>query len=221
MADFVNNSGTPVAAVVTANNSIVTMPNLLKWAAQGKIMEAGLGLEDTAIAGAAAIDDTKPNFALQAPSDSTTLVVPLLCRITCTAEGGAAPSVHVMVTKPAALCATAMTLSGTALTSKHNCYRTNPASTVQKATSLSGADITASALVAADYVKVWGAYLPDNLISAGTSEMLPLDAYVANRDGPHILTNAAAMLVYTATGTSDASWFVYFKWAELEIDDIL
>jgi len=218
--DLTNNAGTPVAGRTNANRDLVIEPSILKWCAQGKVHEAGFGLEDSAIAGAAAVADTTPNFALQA-SSGTKLVVPILARLTCVTEGGAAPTVRVCVTKPSSLTATAMTLSGTALTSKHNCYRSVPVNDTQTAVTLSGADITASALVAADYVQVYSVVLPDNLLSAGTSQTLPIDVYRIGVEGPHILTAGAAILVYTSVGTSDASWFIYFKWAELDEADLV
>ena len=221
MADYQNDNSVAQAARVTANRDVVVAPNILKWAVQGKIFEAGLGLEDTEVNSQATIADITGTFSLQAPSASAVLVVPILARLIMKTEGGAAPSAHVTITKPSGLTATALTLSGTAMTSKHSVYRTNPAQTSQQATALYGDAITVSVLVAADYVLVNALYLQDNLITAGTSPLLPYDVYTMAKDGPHVLTSGAAMIIYISTATLDSAWFPYFKWAELTEDDLV
>src|SRR3990167_1805494 len=129
MADFQNNGDVPQPARVNGKRDVVTSPNLLKWLAQGKLFEAGFGPEDTAADSQAAMDETLATFALQS-SGSTKIVVPILLRLACVSEGGAAQRIDVAFTKPAALCATALTLTGgREITSVHNMYRTSPAQT--------------------------------------------------------------------------------------------
>lgn len=230
MADFQNNNSVAKSARVNANRDVVVASNYLRWLVQGKLFEAGFGAEDTAADSQAAIDDTLVSFALQS-SGSTKIVLPLFLRLACVSEGGAAQRIDVAFTKPAGLCATALTLTGgRAMTSIHNMYRTSPAQTGPTASALYGAAttfaITASQLVAADYVDYQRREIIDNAITAGlpmlgggTSNLFQIDFM---REGQlHGLTAGAAMLVYINVGTSDATYYPYIQWAEVEEADLL
>jgi hypothetical protein len=207
----------------------VVSQNYYKWLVQGKLFEAGFGAEDTAADSQASIDDTLVTFALQAGAGSK-IVIPLYLRLAMTAEGGALGRADVAFTKPAALCATALTLTGgRAMTSIHNMYRTVPAQNGPTASALYGAAttfaITASALVAADYVDYQRRSWIDNAISVGlpmlgggTADCLEWNFM---NQMPRGLTAGAAMLVYINTGTSDSTWFPYVQWAELDVDDLI
>jgi len=229
MADFITTTGIPKAANVTRNGDLISGNTLLKWLAQGKLFEAGFAPEDTAADSQAAIDDTLATFALQA-GGSNKIIIPLFLRLAMVAEGGALGRADVVFTKPAGLCATALTLTGgRAMTSIHNMYRTSPSQNGPTATALYGAAttfaITVSALVAADYVDYQRRSWIDNAISVG----LPMlgggtsDALEWNfmQQVPRGLTAGAAMLVYINTGTSDSTWFPYIQWAEVDAEDLL
>ena len=49
MADFSDTDSTPKPARVTKNRDVVTHPNLLKWAYEGKVWTAGLGVENSGL----------------------------------------------------------------------------------------------------------------------------------------------------------------------------
>jgi len=224
MSDYLNDAGVAKAGRVTNNRDTVVSPNYWKWLAQGKIFEAGFGAEDTAADSQAAIDDTLVTFALQS-SGSTKIVVPLVFKDMMVADGGALTRIDIAFTKPAALCATAHTLTGgRAMTSIHNMYRTSPAQTGPTASALYGAAttfaITSSALVAADYVDAHY----ETWIDAALTVMTQRQTVVFNfmRDEvPHALTAGACMLVYINTGTSDSTHLPYIQWAELELGDLI
>lgn len=224
MADFTDNNNVAQSARVTGNRNVVTLPAMWKWLAQGKIFEAGLGPEDTPVDSEAALADITATFSLQSPSAAKPLVIPLFVKFMMIADGGALSNFQLAFTKPAALCATALTLSGTALTSKHSLYRTNPKQTEQTAEALS--TVTVSVLVAADYISYHFSHLIDSVLTSG---LVALGSGPSNvhdlrflQDGlPHIMTAGAAMLMNCYTGTSDSTWFPYIQWAELELADLL
>jgi hypothetical protein len=224
MADYTNNNSVSTTARVTANRDLVTVPALWKWAAEGKVFEAGLGLEDSAIAAAASVQDVTGTFTLQAPSSTTLLVVPILLKVALTNDGSALSQLAVTFTKPAGLCATALTLSGTALTSKHAVYKKNPALTAQQATALSG--VTVSALLAADYVEYDRSIAIDAALTTGLPNFgggpSNVKTYRFLQDGaPHIMTSGAAMIVYVVNSTTDALAKTYMMWAELTEADLV
>ena len=224
MSDFTNNNNVATVARVTANRDIVVAPNLWKWAVQGKIFEASAnGLMDAGVATVATLDDITPTFSLQAPSSTSLLVIPLLLKVTLTVDGNGATELIVTFTKPAGLCATTMTLSGTAMTSKHALYRKNPALTAQQATALY--TVTASALVSADHVEydrrqAIDAVLTTGLIALGEGPS-NCQTYDLTKPVPHILTSGAAMLVYADNTTTDALVKCYMMWAEVEEADLV
>lgn len=230
MADFTNNAGTAVSGRTNSKRDLVVQQNLLKWVAEGKVFEAGFGVEDTAADSQAALDDTKVTFALQSPANSYTLVVPILLKLACVADGGALTAIDIAFTKPAGLCATANTLSGRALTSIHCMYQANPNKATPLAQALYGVattfQLTSAALVAADYVDYHKGTIIDAALTTGLPNLGGGPSNVSTWDflnvgAPRIMTNGASMLVYINTGSSDSTWFPYMQWAELTIDDLL
>jgi len=229
MSDYLDSGNAPVAGRVTRNRDLVVSANYWKWLAQGKLYEAGFGAEDTAADSQAAIDDTLVTFALQAGAGSK-IVIPLFLRLAMVTEGGALGRADVAFTKPAALCATSLALTGgRAMTSIHNMLRTVPAQNPPTASALYGAAttfaITATALVAADYVDYQRRSWVDNMISVQLPELEggPSDSLVWNfmAQLPRGMTAGAAMLVYINTGTADSTWFPYVQWAEVDAEDLL
>jgi hypothetical protein len=229
MSDFSNNNNVAQPARTNFNREVVTQKNLLRWLAQGKIFEAGVGVEDTASDSQAALDDTKATYALQSPSSSSILVIPLLLKLMMIADGGALTAIDVAFTKPAGLCATPLTLSGRAMTSIHCMYQASPALASPSASALYGVattfQLTASALVAADYVLYDHRHIIDAAITTGLPVLGsgPTNVQTWNfmNDGsPHILTSGAAMLVYINTGTTDSTFQPYMQWAEVTLDDL-
>ena len=223
MADFLNNAGVAVAGRTVENRDLVVSPNYWKWLAQGKLFEAGFGLEDTAADSQAAIDETLVTFALQAGAGGK-MVVPLLLRLAMVADGGALTRIDVAFTKPAALCATALTLTGgRAMTSVHNMYRTSPAQNPPTASALYGAAttfaITSSVLVAADFVnRGYNTWIDAALTVMTQPQVIEFNFM---KEAPRAMTASAAMLVYINTATADSTWLPYIQWAELDLADLL
>ena len=170
------------------------------------------------------------SFAFKAREAEEPIVVPIMLKLMCTADGGALSQFQVLFTKPARLCATVLAVSTTRdLTSKHNMYRSNPPQKAQEAKAYYGQattfDITVSALVAADYVSYELRHVADALLTTLTPALgdgpSNVQTYRFLEDGvPHLLTNGGAMLVYIYTGTSDSTWFPYMQWAELKESDL-
>jgi len=227
MPDFKDRNNVIDAGGLTGERDVITTPNLYRWLMEGKIFEAGYGLEDSAVdgEGSATVDDTTATFSLQAPASSSLLVIPLLLKLGIVSEGGAVAFFQLMFTKPAGLCATALTLSGTALTSKHCVYRTNPAQTAQQATTLSTVTVSSFASAAADFVSYHRGVLADNTLTTLLPSMGsgPSNTHVFNflEDGaPHIMTSGAAMLFYGYNAGGDTSFIAYMQWAEVTEDDL-
>ena len=218
MADFTDNSAVAHAGRVTKNRDLVVHPNLLKWAFEGKIWSAGVGAENAGIDSAAALDDTTPTFGLESSSSSTTLVLPILARLSVHTEGGALNQLQIAVTRAAADCATSFTLTGTAFTAiqNHNVtYTTSPTANALYT-------CTASALTNADYASIMLATQADNPVS-GTGGLGFNQGCVLEVDllaTPFILHSGAAVLFYGYTGTSDQKYLPYICWAELTEDDL-
>lgn len=223
MADFQDKNNVAQAARVTGERDIVSIPSLWKWTVKGKVFEAGAGLEDTAIAMYASINDQYPTFALQAPASTTLLVIPLLLKVAVTVDGSALTELSVAFTKPAGLCATVLTISGTAFTSKHALYRSGGAAQTEQQAKATYTN-TLSALVAADFVEYERRIAEDALLTTSKPAMDgPSNVFKANflaEGAPHIMTSGAAMLVYAKNSTTDALAKCYMQWAELSIDDL-
>ncbi len=197
--------------------------SIFRWTMEGKVFEAGFGVEDSAIALDATYADTTPQFSLQSPASSTVLVIPILTKIALVDDGNSATVFTVAFTKPAGLCDTLLTLSGTVLTTKHSQYRTDPPQTTQAATTLS--NVTASVLIAADYIAYhYGvaidAVLTTGLVGLGNGPSNVHSFRFWEDAFPHILTSGAAQLIYMQNSTVDATALCYFQWAEVTKDDL-
>ena len=231
MADFQNKNNVAGAGLITGNRTLVGTPELLRFAAQGKVFAAGHGLQSDAMDSQAETtltpDDVKATFALQAPSSSSTLVIPILLRVCWEVEGGAATDHQLIFTKAASECATALTMSGRdMIVNNFPIYSTTPVQDAPQASALYGVAttflLTVSALTAADQIMYDFTAHVDNNVSApltGTSQQVQWNFL---RDGcPHVLTSGAAMIFYISSATSDAKIHPYMQWLELEADDLL
>jgi hypothetical protein len=219
MADFTNNSGVALAGRITANRDLVTHPNLLKWAYEGKLWTAGVGVENAGIDSLAALADVTPDFGLVTSSSATILILPIMIRMSVHTEGGALNQLQVAVTRAAADCATTMALSaGTAFTAVQNhnvAYMTSPTASAKYT-------ITVSALTNADYQSIMLATQADNPVS-GTGGLGFNRGTVFEIDllaTPRILHSGAALFIYTYTGTTDQKYLPAITWAELTADDL-
>ncbi len=222
MADFKTRTNVAVSGGVTGNRDLITSPNLLRWLMEGKIFEAGMGAESTAINSSDALLETEPQVALQAPKNDT-LVIPIQLRVAVVADGGALTNWQIAFTKAAANCATSLTLSGTACHHISNCNKYY--NTLPEATALYGDKITASALVVGDYVSYHRGIAIDALLTTGLPTLgngpSNVSTYNFLKDGaPHIMAAGSAMLVYLYTGTSDSTWTYYMQWAEVKAADL-
>ncbi len=223
MSDYQDRNGVARAARVNGSGDLITSDTLLRWAVKGKVFEAGFGAEDSAIAMVASLADTTPSYSLQSPASTSLLVIPIMAKVAIVVDGNAITKILCAFTKPSGLCNTAMTLSGTALTSKHCLYRSSPAQTSQQSTVLSG--VTASALIAADYVTYHYGQAIDAVLTSGKVALGegPSNVHTFRflEDGlPHVMTSGAAMLLYVTNGTTDGTSKVYFQWAEVTADDL-
>jgi len=221
---FQNRLGTGKSGRVNGANDLVTSSSLWRWTIEGKVFEAGYGLEDSAITSEGAVNDLNVAFTLQAPAASDLLVIPIMLKICIIADGSSLTTFQVLFTKPAELCATKLAISGgTALTSKHCLYRTNPALQTQRAESYSAA--TSTALVAADYISyhrghVVNAVLTSGLVAMGEGPSNVHTFRFLQEGAPHILTSGAAMMVHVNDAATDTTSTVYMQWAEVTEDDL-
>ena len=227
MADYQDRNNTPQAARVTGERDVIIAPNYMRWLAEGKIFEAGFGGEDVDDEenSQASLADITATFALQSPTADEPIVVPILLKLMMSGDGNALTNFQVAFTKPAALCGTALTLSGTALTSKHSLYRTSPPQTAQQATALFGDAITVSVLIASDYISYHLGHVIDAVLTSGLVALgdgpSNVHAFRFLKEGlPHLLTQGAAMLVYLYGGATDSVVAAYMQWAEVTKNDM-
>jgi len=228
MADYTNNAGVALAGRVTGNRDLVTAGHLLKWAAQGKIFEAGQGLQTVAVdsQGEASLtpDDVKATFALQSSSASAPLIIPIMFKCMWEVEGGAATDHHLIFTKKSSDCAAALALSGRPMVSIQNMNKVKTHSPT--ASALYGAAttflLTVSALVDGDNIMYDLTAHVDNNVSAPLPGTLQQVGWNFLADGaPHILSQGAAMIFYISSATTDAGVHPYMQWAEVELEDLL
>ncbi len=223
MAQFLDRDSVAVSAGVTGNRDVITSPSVLRWVAEGKVFEGGLGCESTAVdcgVMSATLDETLPTFALFAPH-SNLFVLPIMCKLMMTDDGDTLTNYQICFTKAAANCATALTESGTALhhVSNINKNYNNSSAAVPLYTP------TVSALTVADYITLFKGHLSVD----GTTTSLPtlgdgrsnVSVFRFLDEGvPHVLYNGAGMLVYLYTATAVSKWFFYAQWAELTANDL-
>ena len=220
MADFTDNSSVAHLARVTGNRDLVSHPNILKWAYEGKLFTAGVGTEHAGVSGVSTLADITPSCALTASSSATTLVLPILLRAMTHTEGGALGKFYVAVTRAAADCATALTVSGTAFTAIQNHNVTYTASPTAAATYT----CTASVLTNADYQNILLTQSADNIVTGtgglGYDEgtMISLDLLAT----PRILHSGAALLGFAYTGNATIAKYTFsITWAELTASDLV
>ena len=232
MSSFTNNLGSAVSARTTANRDLITLPYYMKWLAQGKIFEAGHSLQtdgdDSQGEASVTPDDVKATWALQAPPDGNTLVIPLQFKAMWEAEGGAATDYQLIFTRAADAMGVTLGLSGRAMAAKNCLYAANPIKNTAKASPLYGVAttflLTVSALDTADDCVMYDfTAMSDNNVAAskGTIAVQQREYNWLETAVPHIMSSGAAMIFYCSSGTSDAVLHPYIMWAEVTIDDLL
>jgi hypothetical protein len=224
MADYINRVNAPVAGGVTGKRALITSPSLLRWYAEGKIFEAGMGAESAPINSAASLTQVNPQLALQSPKNDT-LVIPIQLRLAIVVEGGALTTWDLVFTKAAANCSTAMTFTvGTNLLHRSNANKAY--NSTGEAVAIYGDKITMSANTVSDHVLYHYGSVVDNITSVSKlslGEGGPTNVHkinFLNEGAPHIMTQGAAMILWMSTGTTDSTWWYYFQWAEVTADDL-
>ena len=222
MADFKDKNNQASAAYVAKDGVLVTQPKLWLWTAQGKVFEAGLDMEDTAINSIAAFNDEQAQYALVSPSSSSLFIIPILLRIAMTADGNALTDISVSFTKPAGEIVAAFSCTGTAMTTKQSLYATSPPATAQKATALTGC--TVSVLTADEWIEYARPQADDAFLTSadGSSVGYNVITYRFLSEGaPRLLNGEATMLVTVKNGNTAATSKPYMQWAEVTLDDLL
>lgn len=216
MSDYKDRNNVAVAGGVTGARDLIASPSLLRWAAEGKIFTAALGAEDTAIDSEASLDDTTPTFGLKAPASSSLYILPIYVRAVVTGDGGAASYAQTAITKAASDCATAFTLSGTALQKRN--HNTNMTSSPQASALCT---CTASALTNADYVSMGTLTMVNEVLTTGAPMANKETAFEEDllKEG-WLLSSGAGLLVYLYTASTDSTWMPWITWAELTEDDL-
>jgi hypothetical protein len=192
-----------------ANNAReqVFSSQVMDWAMRGYLFTASQGLEATDIATVTTEADTTPTATLQAPAGSSVVVIPLRVWVSLTNDGGGLTTLDLSYTKAAAQCATAMTLSGTAL-NVQNHYTPNPMTT-PSATTLHG--VTASALLTTDYITLAHHHWIDAALTTGL--IVPDFDYVFK--APLALVAGAALMLHGYTASSAGKFLLAITWAEV------
>lgn len=229
MSDYQTNAGVPVAARVTGNRDLLTSTHLMKWAAQGKIFEAGQGLQTVAVDSQAEStvdpDDVKATFALVAPTATSPLIIPIMFRLCTEVQGTAATDSHIIFTKAAEDCATDLIFSTSrAMISIQNMNKGKPHT--PQASALYGEAVTflltVSALVDADNVLYDLTAMAINNVSAPLTGATQQVQWNFLADGaPHIMAAGSAMIFYISSAGGDAKIHQYMQWAEVTEEDLV
>ena len=216
-------------ARTTGNRDVITTPNLMKWAAEGKIFEAGQGIKTDAMDSQTETtltpDKVKASVALVAPSSSDTLVIPIMLRILTEVEGGSVVDHQLIFTKKSSDCVVDLHLSGRPLVSIQNMNKLKSHS--PKAFPMYGVAstflLTVSVIVDADNVMYDFTALKDNNVVTplpGTSQQVSWN--FLSQGAPHILQQGAAMIFYISADTVSAVKFhPYLQWAEVTEEDLV
>ncbi len=226
---FKTNASVPVPARTTGNRDVITAPNLMKWAAEGKIFEAGQGLQTAAVESQTEAtltpDDVKASIALVAPTDRDTLVIPIMLRICTEVEGGSVADHQLIFTKKSNECVTDLALSGRDMVSVQNMNKLKGHK--PKSSALYGVAttflLTVSALVDADNIMYDFSALVDNNVSVPlTGSSQQISWHFLSAGAPHILQQGAAMIFYISADTgSDVLFHQYMQWAEVTEADLV
>jgi|GEM_PF-3033421 len=222
MSDFKDKNDNALSAYIGRDRVIVTQPKLWKWAAEGKVFEAGLDMEDTAIPTLAAIADITASCALVSPSSSSLFVIPILLKLAITNDGSALTDISVSFTKPAGEIAAAYSCTGTAMTTKQSLYATSPAKYNQQASALTVC--TVSILTTDEWIEYDRPQADDAFLGTADGSFVGYNVrtYRFLDDGaPRLLNGEASMLVTVANSTTDGAFRPYMQWAEVTMDDLL
>lgn len=183
-------------------------PQVFDWVMRGYVYSVGLLVDDTSnIPSSTTLADTAPTVSLESPTGGDTIVVPL--RVTCTVidDPGGASSLDLVFTKKASDCATALTLSGTAMTGILN--HLSGGSTCKSKLEYT---VTASALTVVDSIVLSSWVFPDEGLTAATFYN-PVFDYVFTT--PIALTDGAALLIYTYAASTASEMRPCITWAEI------
>ena len=201
-------AGVVVNPAANTAREIILADQLFDSVLNDYVFTASQGLEATDISSVAAESHTTPVVSLQAPTGTNKLVIPLRVWVSLTNDGAGLGYVDLAYTKAAKQCATALTLSGTALNIQS--HRTKNPMVTPSATALKA--VTASALTTVDYITLAHHHWPDAALT--TSLIVPDFEY--NFDVPIALTEGAALLLYFYNATTtDAKVVVSITWMEL------
>ncbi len=205
--------GTTVNPRLNEAREQISGRQIMDWVLRGYVFSCGLLVDDgTNIVSVVTLADTTPLVSLQSPIGGDTIVVPLAVHISMTeGDGGGLSQYDIAYTKAASDCATALTLSGTAMTGVINHLTRSPALTT-KSTLLS--TVTASALTVVDSIVLAHKEVAAAVLTAATFLVDPVLNYDFT-SAPIGLTEGAALLLYIYTATPGAEIRPSITWAEI------
>ncbi len=205
------NAGDVINPAANTATEQIAGSQLMDWCLQGYIYTAGSVLMDaTDIASVTTLADTTPTYALQSPTGTDTVVIPLKVRAVFTDDGGGISTLNLVYTKAKAESATALSFSGTALKISNN-YTPNPQAT---AVSTMQYTVTSGALTNVDCNVIAQAQLVDAGITTGLIQLNEVFEY-SFKHNPIALVDGAALLLYTYSAGGAGRTRVTFTWAEI------
>ncbi len=219
MTDFKNRVLAAVAARVNGQRELMTSPAILRWVREGKVFSASQGLEATDIIAVTTLADVTPTIVLQAPANSSTLVVPLQARIAVTDDGGGLSTIDVSFTKAAAQVATPLALSAGTTLNIQNHITANP---MQTGLATCEFTVTSSALLTTDYITIGHEHVVDAALTTG----LPIPGAGLEKvfdlfePAPLMLVESSALMIHLFTATTGARFVPVVTWAELTDEDL-
>ncbi|KKM68979.1 hypothetical protein LCGC14_1455430 [marine sediment metagenome] len=208
VGDVVNPAANTAREQIAANQ-------ILDWTLRGFVFTGGAVLMDaTDIASVTSIADTTPDYVLQSPLGTATVVIPLRVRCSVTNDGGGLTVFDLVYTKAKQETATALAFtSGTALKIQNN-YTPNPMATSKSSLEYT---VTSAALTNVDTAVIAHAHMVDAGLTTGLIQLNEVFDY-SFQDSPIALTEGAALLLYTSTTGGAGKTRATFTWAELPRD---
>ena len=206
------NAGDVVNPALNTAREQISASQYIDWLLKGYIFTSGAVLVDaTDIATKTSIADTTPDYVLQSPTGTGTVVIPLRVRMSITDDGSGLCLINLVYTKSKLESATNLAFtSGTALKIQNN-YTPNPM-TVAKSTM--EYTVTSAALTDVDCMVLAHGHMATNGLTTGLIQLNEVFDY-SFRDSPIALTEGAALLMYTSSAGGAGKTRASFTWAEI------
>ncbi len=206
------NAGAIIEPVANTAREQIFANQILDWTLRGYVFTAGAVLVDgTDVATKTSIADTTPDYVLQSPIGTETIVIPLRVRCSVTNDGSGLCKLDLVFTKAKNESATTLAFtSGTALKIQNN-FTPNPMAVAKSTMEYT---VTSAALTNVDCNVIVHGELVNAALTTGLIMLNEVFDY-SFEDAPIALTEGAALLLYTSSAGGAGKTRASFTWAEI------